>query len=97
MIEGKSKTKKAKKSKFSTGLIKPKPRPPTLTGVLSPVKKEFKPKKKKLEETCFYMDEQFTCPKGPVSTDDGVVTCSDGTTVREAFIKKKHFNIDIHQ
>ena len=43
------------------------------------------------------MDEQFTCPKGPVSTDDGVVTCSDGTTVREAFIKKKHFNIDIHQ
>ena len=99
MIEGKSKTKKAKKSKFSTGLIKPKPKPPTLTGVLSPapVKKEFKPKKKKLEETCFYMDEQFLCPKGPVSTDDGVVTCSDGTTVREAFIKKKHFNIEIHQ
>ena len=79
MIE--AKTKKAKKSKFSTGLIEPKPRPPKLTGVLSPAKKEFKPKKKKLEETCFYMDEQFTCPKGLVSTDDGVVTCSDGTMV----------------
>ena len=85
MIEGK--TKEAKKTKFSTGLIKPKPK---LTGVLSPVKKEFKPKEKKLEETCFYMDEQFTCPKGPVSTDDGVVTCSDGTTVSSVRVHSKN-------
>ena len=89
MIEGKAKktknAKKANKPKFSTGLIKPKPKPPKLTGVLSPVKKEFKPKMKKPEETCFYMDEQFLCPKGPVSTDDGVVTCSDGTTVSSVY------------
>ena len=76
------KTQKLIKPKFSTGLIKPKiSTGPKLTGIRPKTLKEFKPKMKKLEETCFYMDEQFTCPKGPVSTDDGVVTCSDGTTV----------------
>ena len=80
LLEGRfllpKKTQKLIKPKFSTGLIKPK-----LTGILKKTLKEFKPKMKKLEETCFYMDEQFLCLKGPVSTEDGVVTCGDGTTV----------------
>ena len=76
------KTQKLIKPKFSTGLIKPKiSTGPKLTGIRPKTLKEFKPKMKKLEETCFYMDEQFLCLEGPVSTEDGVVTCGDGTTV----------------